>query len=263
MVEVACDFRVLEARGERMLPDMPLLKALGATERQAQQLRQLLPLHSRVLWAVGETPLLIFTDWLAVTGLIFVVLPHCSAAAVFRALEAYPRAQFAVFQPLPLLRASVGEIREAAEILSDIFVYTDVIFSPPWQNPRQRLAYIAAFSGCYLVRGVEKQTFRSEDAWLVGARTAAFLQCAFLHLRRQIGYRCEETVHQISFVSEPRGEEVHPAFLQTPCFSSLSISIEGNALTLSLRELQSKSGVFASSALGDCHVFLRILSFVS
>lgn len=191
--------------------------------------------HTRFLLSVGERPLLIFTDWLAQTGLVLAVLLHCDAMSAATALEVLPDTGFACLMAREGKGMDTDACRDAFECLSDVFSYTDVIFSPS-ADTVIRLSHIAAFAGCRLQPSLVKSVCEG-GLRVQNPHTVLFLLCAFLFLRGQDGM-IDADGEDAPLYRITLGENMNktpsasPTFAETPCFGDCKTETDGVNLTL-------------------------------
>lgn len=252
VVEPAAAYRILASRGIGLPTGADFRTATKMTEEECNALAEAKDRTTMSLLAVGARPLLVLTDWMSELGLLLLIIPECKPTAAYTAMTAL--CPEATLPEKPTKRCKATEAREAHELLSEIFSYTDVLKQRRFDrlgitDPIRRLI---AFAGYRLdVETVRAISNRISDS-LRSQKALAFLFCAHLALRDRMGVlqiEGELPSCRISFSEAaypPKIADDIPPFARAACFSDC-IVLKGAGKTLELCFTPSLSAPLAST----------------
>ena len=259
VVDVREDCRILAARGVCVFAGDDLFHAFHMAKEEFPSIYELLLSNRRVFWEADGRPLLLFADWLSETGLLLVVRPNGTVHAVREILKDLTTENFLFPQPYSIERKASRDLRAAYDVLTDIFSYTDIMFSRKSPSARRLISSIAKFAGCH----IDPSSFFSltaQNAELdLSPRTVAFLTCSLLFLREQSGIADATLPYRIALEKpaqeeKPAPKEARPAFATLSCFAQYDLCYEDGKVILKLPTGQT-AGALASS---NGHGYLRI-----
>ncbi len=250
VIDIGNDFEILAARGILRQSNNSLTALLGLTPQENRELRELVIRHRRFYWIKNGQPLLFFADWASETGLLLMVRPAVSPAALTAILRSNTKQEFVFVQPTEKQHVPHQEYSHAYDILIDLLSYTDVLFDRQEFDIAAQLSRIAAFAGCRLEPQMQAVGLREIKLSASRSRTVAFLYCAFLFLRAQNGIADANFPYRIALrtrgESEAPKNAVRPPFISLPCFEPFDLYVQDGSVILTLPTPKS-TGVLAAS----------------
>lgn len=234
IVDTRKNCRILAARGIGVRTGEDLFQAFQIPQEELPLIYGHLLSNPRILWVANGRPLLFFGDWLSETGLLLVIRPNGSVQAICEVLREFPTERFAFPQSYPSERRVAKELRAAYEVLTDIFSYTDVIFSQQSIPMHRLLLTVAKFAGCHIHSANLFSTAQGIPT-VPSPRTTAYLICSLLFLRDQSGIVDATLPYRIALQQADRvpsfdSEKARPAFAELPCFHQFDIRFENGAV---------------------------------
>lgn len=253
-------YRVVAARGKEITVGNPFAPLFRLSVGENNFLLHALRDQKRIVLMGDAGAILIFSEWVLVTGLLFAVCPKCESRSVCRVLRLLGKEDFA-FSPA-CLSVSDEPHRSDAEAyrqLSELLYYTDRIFAsvnsvPLWTRTR----LIANFAGC-----------RAEcDSLCITLppllkfdeiRLSAFLMCLFLSSRAigTVQTRAKEQDRMLVYqaeLCEPHEKtdagDLFP-FMRLSAFENIGFhkTASGWILEINLHRIEEKMGLFATQTM--------------